>query len=252
MNKLSVMVNTYNEERNIEECLKGLTWADELVVVDSGSTDSTVAIANKYAHQVITIEPGDFATIRNAGLEHLTGDWVLIVDADERVTTPLREEIEKHIQSQTGYTGFMVPRKNLFMGHWIRYGGWYPDYVLRLFRNNRQHRFVGKVHEKVSLSGNITKLKEPLVHYTYIGLEQYINKLNRYTTLSAQMMEEQGRRCTFFQLLIRPALEFLKIYFFKTGFRDGIYGFLIAYMSSTYIFVKFAKLWLLRQLKTRM
>lgn len=247
MYKISAMINTFNEEQNIEACLQSLRWVDELVVVDSGSTDGTVALAEQYADKVVAVAPGDFSAMRNAGLAQVTGEWVLVIDADERVSEELRQEILRTLAEPSVYTGFLMPRKNMFRQHWVRYGGWYPDYVLRLFRNDPQHRFIGKVHERVSLSGAVGRLQEPLTHYTYVGLEQYINKLNKYTTLSAQMMEEKGRRSTLVQMLFRPGLEFLKVYLLKAGFRDGIYGFIIAYMSSVYIFVKFAKLWLRQQ-----
>jgi glycosyltransferase involved in cell wall biosynthesis len=247
MQTISAMINTYNEEKNITDCLKSLQWVDELVVVDSGSTDKTVQIAHQYAHKVVSVPSGDFSEIRNGGLQYLTSDWVLIVDADERVTVDLQAEIQNIITGNPIEVGFSIPRKNLFMGYWIRNCGWYPDYVLRLFRNSPQHRFSGRVHESVILNGKTNKLSNPLIHYTYESLEQYLNKFNRYTTLAAEMMYEKGRKANLIHLCIRPQLEFIKMFIFKAGFKDGIYGLVVAYMSSMYVFVKFAKLWLRQQ-----
>lgn len=244
---ISAMVNTCNEEKNIAACLQTLQWVDQLVVVDSGSTDNTVALAQRYAHEVVTIPQGDFAAIRNAGLEHLTGDWVVVVDADERVTPELRAEIQRRIAANPVESGFFIPRRNMFNGHVIVTCGWYPDYVLRLFRNSPHHRFSGRVHERVQLDGATGKLTHPFVHNTYESLEHYLHKFNRYTTLAAEMMYEKGRRTNLLHLLFRPPLEFVSNYVLKGGFRDGIYGLIISYMSSAYIFTKFAKLWLMQR-----
>ena len=244
MPTISAMVNTYNEEKNIADCLESLAWVDELVVVDSGSTDLTMEIARSYAHKVISVSPGNFSDIRNEGLKHLTGEWVIVIDADERVTEELQREIKNSIAAESKQVGFQIPRKNFFMRQWIKYCGWYPDYVLRLFRNSREHVFSGLVHEAVLLKGEIGIMEQPLIHYTYNGLEQYLNKFNRYTTLSAEMICNKGRKINLTHLIIRPPLEFIKMFFLKRGFLDGLYGFIISYMSSMYVFVKFAKAWL--------
>ena len=247
MQTLSAMINTYNEEKNIADCLKCLHWVDEVVVVDSGSTDKTLEIVQHYAHKVISVPPGNFAHIRNAGLKHLTSDWVLIVDADERITPELQAEIQNIVINKHTEIGFRIPRKNLFMKRWIKHCGWYPDYVLRLFRNHPQHTFSGLVHESVVLKGQVGTCSQPMIHYTYNGLEQYITKFNRYTTLAAEMIENKGRRVTIMHLIIRPPLEFIKMFFLKRGFLDGIDGFIISSLSSMYIFVKFTKAWLKQQ-----
>lgn len=249
--KIAAMVSTFNEEANIEECLETLKWVDELVLVDSGSQDKTLDIAKRYNPKVVFTPPGNSAEFRNVGLDVITSDWVLIVDADERVSGELRQEIQQIIDGNPAAIGYYLPRKNLFMRKWIRHCGWYPDYILRLFRNCPEHRFSGLVHESIKLAGKAGHLKNPLTHYTYSGLEQYLNKFNRYTTLSAEMIYERGRKITLFHLVIRPPLEFVKMFIVKRGFLDGIYGLIISTMSSMYVFVKFAKAWLKQQCKVR-
>lgn len=247
--KIAAMVSTFNEESNIEACLETLNWVDELVLVDSGSKDRTLDIAQKYNPKVTFTPPGNSAEFRNVGLDIIESDWILIVDADERVSSELRDEIQQIVAGNHQELGYYLPRKNLFMRKWIRHCGWYPDYILRLFRNCPEHRFSGLVHESIQLSGKAGYLKNPLIHYTYSGLEQYLNKFNRYTTLSAEMIYERGRRINLFHLIFRPPLEFIKMFILKRGFLDGIHGLIISMMSSMYIFVKFAKAWLKQQSK---
>lgn len=247
---IAVLINTLNEEKNISGCLERLQWVDEIVVADSGSTDKTVEIAKQHSAQVVHVHPGNFSEIRNAGLKHITSEWVLVVDADEWVTPQLQEEIQLILSTNSDNMGFYIPRKNYFMGRWIRSCGWYPDYVLRLFRNKNEHIYEGKVHESIRITGKIGHLKSPLKHNSYVSLEQYLTKFNLYTTLAAQTMIQKKRKIGIIHLLFRPIIEFIKMYFLKRGFTDGVYGLIIAYLSAMYIFVKFSKAWLMQTNKS--
>ena len=241
MEKLGALVLTYNEAENISECLASLEWVDELVVVDSYSDDKTVELAKGYTNQVYQREFDDFASQRNFGLEELTTEWVLVVDADERVTTELKREIEEVLETPQA-EGYRIPRKNYFLGRWIKYCGWYPDYTLRLFKR-KDNRYSGLVHEGLELSGKVKELDNPLLHYTYRNLEHYLAKINHYTTLDAQKKYQAGKKKGLLYILLRTVLEFIKKYFLKKGFLLGAQGLILSVLSSYYQFLKYAKLW---------
>ncbi len=250
MAKLSVLVLAKNEEHNIEACLESVRWADEIVVVDTGSADDTVEKAQKWTPRVLTTEWLGFAGTKNWGLEHVTGDWVLWLDADERVTPELAEEI-RAVLSQGSQDGYEIPRKANFLGHWILHGGWYPGFVLRLIRRELAHFEESRVHEGLRRPPKVGRLRNPLLHYTDPTLEHYLTKFNRYTSLAAEDLKEKGRRFHLTDLLFRPVHLFLKMYIFKAGFLDGMAGFLLAQLSAFYVFTKYAKLfeWQLKEEK---
>ena len=238
---LGALVLTYNEEENIEDCLESISWVDEVVVVDSYSEDDTLELASKYTDKVFKRKFDDFASQRNFGLDRLESDWVLILDADERITDRLREQIEGILEAP-GAEGYQVSRKNYFLGRWIKYCGWYPDYTLRLFKLEG-NRYDGLVHEGVDIKGEVKKLEEPLIHYTYQGLEEYLDKINHYTTLDAKEKYEKGVEKGLVYFLFRPVVEFIKKYILKQGFRLGRPGFILSILSAYYQFLKYAKLW---------
>jgi len=243
MAKLSAMVNTYNEAGNIEDCLQSLSWVDELVVVDSESTDGTPELAAKYADKVIPIKRGAFGEMRNAGLKHLSGDWILIVDADERVTPELAQEIQKVINSSLKEICWKIPFKNHFMGKWVKVCNWYPDYHIRLFRNLEGVSFSNAVHERLNLVGEIGYLTNPIMHYTYSSLEHFIGKSNFYTSLAAENSFKENKKVRLYHLAVRPIAHFYKLYFLKRGFLDGSHGFILSCLYSIYVFLRTAKLW---------
>jgi len=245
MPTITGLVLTHNEEDFIEECLTSIVWVDQIIVIDSESSDRTVEICRKFTDKIFIRPFDDFANQRNYGLEKIKTDWVLVIDADERVSKELKNEIIKTI-SNSSFEGYMIPRKNIFLNKWIKHGGWYPDYALRLFKNNKS-RYTGKVHEHIRIEGTIGKLKQDLIHFTYRNIAHYLSKMNKYTTLWAAERHSQGRRTNFLWILLRPSLEFAKVYLAKWGFLSGAQGFIIARLSAYYQFLKYSKLWELQK-----
>jgi len=241
--KLSVTVITLNEENEIGDCLESVSWADEIVVVDSGSSDRTVEIAKKFTDKVVYHPWAGYAAQKNWAMEQASHPWILSLDADERVSPELREEIERLLESSPRSVGYRVPRKNFFLGRWIRHGGWSPDYVLRLFRRDSGRFAERKVHESVTVQGEIGMLQSPLAHYTYRSMADYFQRMDRYSTLAAEEMFEAGKRANFIDLLLRPCGTFLKMFLLRQGFRDGMDGFLLGRLYSIYTFAKYAKLY---------
>lgn len=245
--KVSVTVITFNEEREIGDCLQSVAWADEIVVVDSGSADRTVEIARKYTDKVVYHEWPGYAAQKNRAIGLATHDWILSVDADERVSPGLREEIQRLLESSPLAAGYRIPRKNFFLGRWIRHGGWYPDHVLRLFRRDSGHFAERKVHESVAVQGEVGLIRAPLEHYTYRSLADYYQRMDRYSTLAAEEMFERGKRAGIVDLLLRPWATFLKMFLLRQGFRDGMEGLLLSRLYSIYTFSKYAKLYKMRE-----
>jgi glycosyltransferase involved in cell wall biosynthesis len=245
--KVSVIVITLNEEREIGDCLESVTWADEIVVVDSGSSDRTIEIAKKFTDQVVYHQWVGFAAQKNWAVELATHPWVLSLDADERVSPELRAEIERLLESPPRFVGYQIPRKNFFLGRWIRHGGWSPDYVLRLFRRDAGRFTERRVHESVTVRGEVGTLQSPLEHYTYRSMVDYFQRMDRYSTLAAEEMFEGGKRAHLIDLLLRPCATFLKMFLLRQGFRDGMDGFLLSRLYSIYTFAKYAKLYKMGQ-----
>ncbi|GAB6099422.1 glycosyltransferase family 2 protein [Halanaerocella petrolearia] len=241
MVSIGVLVLTYNEEDNIEDCLESVSWVDEIVVVDSYSQDDTLELAREYTTKVYQREFDDFASQRNYGLEQIESDWVLVVDADERVTSDLQEEVLNKLSTPQA-SGYKIPRKNYFLGKWIKYAGWYPDYTLRLFKA-ADNRYSGLVHEGLEIEGKIEKLESPFIHYTYRDLDHYLAKINQYTTLDAEKKYQAGKKKGLLYILLRPVVEFIKKYILKKGFLLGSQGLILAILSSYYQFLKYIKLW---------
>jgi hypothetical protein len=249
---LSVCIIVYNEERNIGACLESVKWADEIVVLDSYSGDRTVETARRYTDKVFQAPWEGFSRNKNLCVGKATHEWILVVDADERMTPELKNEI---CSLSEGVDGYYVGRKNFFLGKWIRFCGWFPDYSIRLFRKSKGTFGDRAVHEAVRIDGKTAKLSQPLLHYTYTSVHQFVDRLNRYSTLAAEEIMKKrgmmtGRRLrwdTAVDLLTRPAFTFIKMYFVKLGFLDGKYGFLISFFYSYYVFMKYAKKWEISQ-----
>ncbi|MYK99031.1 MAG: glycosyltransferase family 2 protein, partial [Gemmatimonadetes bacterium] len=201
---LSVIIIARNEAPRIEACLQSARFADEIVLVDSGSTDDTVAIARQYADRVVESEWLGYGPTKQLALEHATGDWVLWLDADERVPQDLRDEITA-VMDKGDRAGYRIARKTLFLGHWIRHCGWYPDYVLRLFRRGADPRFTDdEVHEALRIRGPVGDLKHPMIHDTDPTLHHYLYKFNSFTSLGARQLYRSGRRFRLTYLVFRP------------------------------------------------
>jgi glycosyltransferase involved in cell wall biosynthesis len=246
MNELSALVLTYNEESNIAECLKSISWIEQIVVVDSFSEDQTEEICRQYDNvDFYENKFKDFASQRNFGLDKIESEWVFVIDADERVTEELRDEIIETL-NQPEAEGYEIARKNYFLGKWIKYCGWYPDYTLRLFKS--KYRYSGLVHESPQINGKIKKLENDFIHYTYQDLASYVAKMNQYTSLDAQKKFVRGKNVGTAYILLRPLIEFIKKYIFKKGFLLGHQGLILSLLSIFYQFLKAVKLWELNNL----
>ena len=248
MGKLSVVTIAFNEERNIVDCLNSVRWADELIVVDSGSVDLTVDLAKQFPAKVMQMEWRGYGATKNEALQHASGDWVLWLDADERVTPELAKEIQQIVKENTSkVAGYTVARRAFFLGKWIKHCGWYPSRVTRLFRRQLGKFSETKVHEQLVLEGSTGQLRNDLLHYTDPDLHHYYQKFNRYTSLAAEDLRAAGKRFSWFDLVVRPPFVFFKMFILRLGFLDGIHGFILSVASMSYVFVKYAKLWELKK-----
>jgi len=245
---LTVITLTMDEERNIAECLASAAWADEIIVIDSGSTDRTLDIARGFTPNVVQLPWRGYGAARNAALARAHSPWVLWLDADERVTPELGEEIRDLLaRDDPAVAGYEVARRAYFCGKWIRHGGWYPSRVVRLFRKEAASFSESRVHERLVIAGTIARARNDLLHYTDPDLHHYFTKFNAYTSLAAGDMFDAGKRFSLADLVVRPVFQFMKMYVLRAGFLDGVHGFVLAVASSAYVFAKYAKLWELRQ-----
>jgi glycosyltransferase involved in cell wall biosynthesis len=239
MPRVSVIVIALNQEDNIIPCLKTVGWADEIVLVDSGSQDRTLELAKEFTDRIFTIHWPGFGAAKNFALDQARGDWVFSLDTDERVSEVLRDEIVAAVGGKTPYAGYRLPRKNYFGGRWIRRLGWYPDYTLRLFRKDSGRFRERAVHEEVVVDGPVGFLHTPLDHYSYTNVSDYLARQDRYARLAAQEMLHEGRRPRAGELFWRPASHFLKLYLLRLGFLEGRLGYTLALLGSLYNFLKY-------------
>lgn len=247
MLKLSVIISTYNEENNIEECLESVKWADEIIVVDSSSKDKTADIAKKFTDKIFISDTKSFSEKKNFGINKSSGEWILWIDADERVPDALKEEMLQIISSSDNETEvYKINRKSFFINKFIKHCGWYPDYGIRLFKKQAGIKFTEvRVHEKITYNGNSGKLKNEIIHYTDLTFEHYISKLNSYTTSSALDLFDNGKKSSVSDIIFRPVFTFIKMYFLKLGVLDGYMGLVLCTLSSAHVFVKYSKLYFL-------
>ena len=239
MARLSVIVIALNQEDHIVPCLETVRWADDIVVVDSGSRDRTLELARRFTDRIYSINWPGFGAAKNYALDQARGEWVFSLDTDERVTEGLRDEILSVVKAGNRFAGFRVPRKNFFEGRWIRRLGWYPDYTLRLFRRDRGRFRERAVHEEVLVDGPVGLLKNPLEHYSYDSVSDYLARQDRYARLAAQEMLREGRRPRAGELFWRPCGHFFKLYVLRLGFLEGRLGYTLALVSSLYNFLKY-------------
>lgn len=242
---LSCVVITKNEEANIPGCLASVNWATERIVVDAESTDRTAELARAGGAKVFVRPWPGFGAQKNYGMEQVSSDWVLIVDADERVLQPLQAEILARIGrwKEGEPVAYEIPRKNFFYGAWVRHAGVYPDYQIRLFRRGRARYNDVPVHENLIVDGPIGKLSSPFEHYTERRIRDHFRKFGLYTTLAAQEKGQTVHVVRAADLVFRPLVVFFKSYILKQGFRDGVRGLIVCVFASMYTFVKYAKLW---------
>jgi glycosyltransferase involved in cell wall biosynthesis len=242
MKKISVAIITLNEKQNIRECLESVKWADEIIVVDNGSTDQTRQICQEFQARVYPEEWKGFSRQKNSAIEKTRNEWVLSLDADERVTPELRQEIAGALEKDSSLDGYYIPRKNYFLGRWIKHCGWYPDHNLRLYRKSQGGFLDRAVHERLAIRGKVGYLKNPLEHRTYRSLSDFWERLDRYSGLAAQEMFLGEKRYRFLDLFFRPPCTFLEMYFMRLGFLEGYLGFLLSVLYSFYTFAKYSKL----------
>jgi glycosyltransferase involved in cell wall biosynthesis len=242
--KLTVTVITRNEAANIEGALESVRWADEIVVVDSFSSDETVDIAQRYTTRIELHAWAGYSAQRNYAAEVASNDWILALDADERVPSALAGEIQQIMRSEPKIGGYRMPRVSYYLGRWIRGTDWYPDYQLRLY-DRRIGRFNEKrVHESVELAeGKPGTLQHDLEHHPYRDISDHVISIDHYTTLAAEEWYATGRRTNPLDVVLHPPAAFLRNYILRRGFRDGIPGFLVSVLNSYYVFLKILKLW---------
>ncbi len=241
MSKISVVIIAKNEESNIRRCIESARWADEIIVYDSGSTDQTVQIASNLGAKVSSGAWLGFGPTKSHATGLASNDWILSLDADEVITESLKTEIVQKINSLNPEVGYLLPRLSFYLGRWIRYGGWYPDYQLRLFHRKHSSWSTELIHEKVK-SKLTEKLSNNLNHYVFKDIEHQVNTNNRYSTLLAAEMIRQGRRPNLFHLITKPWVKFVECYFWKRGLMDGWPGFVVAVNAAYSVFLKWCKL----------
>lgn len=242
MEKISVTIITLNEEKSIERCLKSLHWADEIVVLDSFSSDRTVEICRRYTPHVYQEKWNGYGKQKNICASKTSHRWVLNLDADEEVASECANEIREVLKKGPAHALYSFPRKNYFGGRWVRYAGWYPDRIARLYDKTRVAFSEPLVHEKLLPDEDKGDLQHPLSHYSYLGMEDYVARQNRYSTLHAQDRLDKGRGCaSIFDICVRPPLAFLKCYILQQGFREGFLGVFLAVSTAFYTFLKYAK-----------
>ncbi len=242
MPKLSVTVVAKNEAADLGEALASVAWADEIVVVDSHSSDETVAIARQHTDRVVVHDWLGHIEQKNYAASLASHDWILSLDADERVTPALAAEIRAALAAEPVHAAFRIPRVTWHLGRWVRSTDWYPDHQDRLY-DRRRARWTGRyVHETLTREGSSGQLAGEIQHYAYRDLAEHLETIDRYTTLAAAQMHEDGRRAGLLQLAGHPPLAFLRNYLARGGIRDGVPGFIISSMNAYYVFLKFAKL----------
>ena len=251
---LSVAIITLNEERNLARTLASVSFVDEIVVVDSGSTDRTLEVAESFGAKVFRREWPGFAPQKNFAIAQCTGDWVLSLDADEELSPELRTQLRLLLPSNPPADAYYLKRRNLFLNRWIRHGGFYPDPKLRLFRRSAANfantpKFEERpVHETIVFNGESSTLDFDLIHHAYPTLHDYIEHMDRYSTLGAEILVKQGRvsnsiAAFYWNIFLLPSLEFLKNFVFRLGFLDGREGLMLHLYHATYVSWKYAKAW---------
>lgn len=247
MKKLSAVISVYNEEKRIEKCLTSLKFADEIILVDNGSTDKTVEKSKKYTSKIFSQknDPSAIDLLKNFGFEKAAGEWILSVDADEEISIELSREIQKKLKENISndVNGFWIPRKNFIFGKWIKHSGWYPDLQLRLFRKGKG-RFIKKhVHEPIVLDGESDELKEPIIHKNYDTIDQFIKKTFIYAPNEAEEIIKKGYKFSYFDAIYFPLKEFLSRFFARKGYRDGMHGLVLSIFMALYHFLVFTYIW---------
>lgn len=248
---LSVIIPTHDEEETLPDCLESVRFADEILVVDSFSTDRTLEIARARGARIVQREYGYSAQQKNWAIPQARHEWVLLVDADERVTPGLRDEILRLLEEGPAADGYRIRRSNFFLGKRIRFCGWGTDHVIRLFRRDVARYQDRQVHAEIDLPGPLPALSQPLEHHTFRSFRQYWRKLDLYSEWGARQMYLEGRRCGGVQLLLRPLARFVRMYVLRLGFLEGAHGVVLSLLGAFTVYLKYARLWEARMLRER-
>lgn len=248
---LAAVVITKNEEKNIVRCLESLRFCDEIIVVDAESNDQTVYLAKQLNAKVFSVPWKGYVEQRNYANSLTKADWILSIDADEEVTAELRQEIVEKTNLNDGVVAYSLPRKTMHSGRWIRWGGWYPNRLTRLFKKDDGAWVGGELHEYWKANGKQGELKEDLIHYSFTDIFDQVHRNNRYSSLGALTLQKSGRPFSSVRLLTKPLSKFLETYLLKCGFLDGYRGFIISVSAAYSVFLKWAKLWELNHNEAR-
>ena len=251
MPKLSVTVITRNEAHRLAEALQSVAWADERIVVDSGSTDTTLEIARQHADRVESREWEGYAAQKNYAASLASHDWILSIDADERVGVAMADEIRDLLKSEPAASGYRVPRVTRYLGQWIRSTDWWPDWQLRLYDRRSGSWAKLHVHESVRVGGRVEKLRGELLHHPYADIADHLRTINEYTTIAARELHDRGRRSGPIRIVAHAKMAFLRNYVLRGGFRQGATGLAVSLLNSAYVMVKFMKLWELQRAARR-
>ncbi len=243
MSKISALIICRNEEKNIEECIKSILWCDEVIVIDSFSSDETLNIVKKYTRKIFQNKWEGFADQRKFALTKVSNDWIFAIDADERCTKKLEDEILTLMKKENiSENGFELPRKSFFLNKWIKHGGWYPNYQMRLFRKAFADVTGRLVHESYYISGQTGKLKNNILHYTVNSLQEYINKINSYSGLSASEKLHR-KKINYIDIFVMPQIAFFHQYILKGNFLDGIEGLMVSKFHMVTKLLNNMKIW---------
>jgi glycosyltransferase involved in cell wall biosynthesis len=239
--KITATIITLNEERNVARAIESLRCCDEILIVDSGSTDRTVELAEKLGVRVIEASWLGYAAQKNWAADHATTEWILSLDADEALSEALEAEIWSLKKSGPRFDGYTMPRLANYLGRWILHSGWYPDRKVRLYHRERGQWVGDFVHESVTVHGKTGSLESNILHFTCESLAEHVKTMDRYTTLAAQELAARRIKTPVWKILANPAWTFFKTFFLQRGFLDGFEGLIIAYMAGFYVFLKYAK-----------
>ena len=248
--KISAIIISGNEEENIRDCLESIKWCDEIILVDSESKDKTVEIAKEYTDKIFVKKWVGFAEQKRYSLEQASSEWVISIDADERVSSELKNEIEKLLESESQFDGYKIPRENYFLNKAIKSCGWYPDYQLRLFKKSKTKVTDRKVHEGFVVDGKVGKLDNVLIHYTHQKISETINKINHYSTLEAQEKYDK-KKVKPSQIIIHPLAAFLNHFISRRGYKDGVHGLMISLIHAMTNMLTYMKLWEMQNVKRK-
>lgn len=244
METISIVISAWNEENIIKRCLETVQWADEIIFVDSGSTDKTTSIARSYTSKIYSRPNNPMLNVnKNFGFTKATSKWILSLDADEIIPENLVREIKKAV-NQEAIDGFWIPRKNIIFGKWIEHGLWWPDRQLRLFRKGKGKFPCVHVHEYLSVEGPAETLQNPMIHYNYDSISQFLRKMDTlYTESEVTKLISTGYQLSWSDAIRFPVSDFVKIYFAQEGYKDGLHGLVLSLLQAFYSFIVFTKLW---------